>query len=86
MKITKEKVGLILIALALTTSPLTGQYVQLGIELLFSQLFLYGAYVGLVAGIYTAGLLFWYMWDSREKTNIPAKGKTTHKAGKFLEA
>lgn len=84
MKITKEKVGLVFITAALVTNPLTGQYVQLAIEMLFTQLFLFGAYVSLAAGIYIAGLLLWQMWATREKVNIPAKNQKAPKAGKFI--
>lgn len=84
MKITKEKIGLLLMVAAIVTNPITGQYVQLAIEILFSQLFLFGAYVSLVAGVYISGLLLWQMWATREKVNIPAKKQKVAKAGKFL--
>ncbi len=49
---TKEKIGLLLIVAALVTNPLTGSYIQLAIELAFSQLFLVGPWVRIIRGVY----------------------------------
>jgi hypothetical protein len=82
MKMTKEKIGLLLIGAALITNPLTGQYVQLAVELAFSQLYLVGAWVSLIAGAYACGLIAWYMYTSRDKVNVPKHG--TKPAGKYI--
>ena len=78
----KEKIGLIVIVATILTNQLTGPYVQLAIELAFSQLFLLGAYVSLISGLYISGLIVWYMWNSRERTNVPKQSKG--KAGKYI--
>lgn len=78
----KEKVALLLTVAMLVTNPVTGQYVQIAMELAFNQLFLIGSYVSLVAGVYICGLIAWNMYASREKVNIPKHSKG--KAGKYI--
>lgn len=84
MKITKERVGLVLIGATIIANPLTSQYV---IQAVDSALVFVsrqgGAYVTLVAGAYFVGYLFYNMWKNREQIAIPAKGKKT-KAQKYL--
>lgn len=82
MTITKEKVALLLVLAAIVTNPLTGQYVQLGIELLFTEFFRIGAWVSLVSGIYVCGLMGWHIWSTRDRVNIPkGAGK---RAGSYI--
>lgn len=80
MKITKEKIGLSLMVAALITNPLSGQYVLNGLDWLFMQMFRYGAWVSLIAGVYVSGLLFYYIYQSG-RVNVPKSGKSS----KFIE-
>lgn len=78
-KITKERLALVLLVAMLLTNPLTGQYVLQGLDWAFQQMFLYGAWVTLVATIYLIGLMAYYYRRS-QKINIPAKGKKKSQA------
>lgn len=78
----KEKIGLLLVLAALVTNPLTGQYILDGLELLFTQFFLFGPWVSLVSGIYVCGLIAWHMYSSREQVHIPRTHKKS--AGKYI--
>lgn len=79
----KEKIALALLVAMLVTNPLTGQYVLDGIEYAFTQLFIYGAYVSIVATVYLLGLGVFY-YAKLNKVNIPAKGK--NKTQQYIEA
>ena len=83
MKIV-DKIALGAVGVALITNPLTGQYILEGLDWGFQQIFLRGAYVNLVA---TVIIFIWVMgmlYRTRSQTKIPAKGKKTEKAGKFI--
>ncbi len=77
-----NKLWLIAVLAAIVTNPLTGQYVQLAIELAFAQLFMLGDEVSLVAGGFTCGMIVWNMWNSRDRVNIPKHGNKP--AGKYI--
>lgn len=81
MTISKEKVGLVLIFAALITNPLTGQFVLIFLDWIFGQMFIYGAYISLIAGVYVCGLMLWYNYRS-SGVNIP---KTAKNKVKYIE-
>lgn len=79
MKITKEKVGLILVGAMFITNPLTGQYVLTLLDEAFREMFIYASWVTLVAAVYMIGLLGFYMWKSREVVKTTPKAKKSPK-------
>lgn len=83
---SKEKVGLVLITATIITNPLTNQYIIDGITrfLVFISRNS-GAYVTLVTAAYFIGFIFYSLWMSRERTNIPQKSAKTLKGGKLIE-
>jgi len=85
MKITKERIGLALIVIALLTNPLSGQYVMLGVDKLFQYAFIYvGAIATIVAGAYVVLLMLWYNFQA-SRIKIPHKGKATKKLSRYIE-
>lgn len=86
MKITKEKIGLVLGAAALITNPLTNQYIIDGITrfLVFISRNS-GAYVTLITAVYFIGFIFYSLWMSRERTHVPKKSAKVLKARKLIE-
>lgn len=80
----KEKIAVGSLGAMLVSNPLTGQYVLQGLDWLFSQMFVYGAYVSIATTVYLVGLGAWYYHKS-EQVNIPSKAKAT-KAQRYLEA
>jgi hypothetical protein len=78
-----ERIALVVILAMIATNPLTGQYVMVGIELAFQQMFIYGAYVSLAGLAYLMGLMA-YHYVKSTKVNIPAKTANT-KAQAYLK-
>lgn len=74
MKITKEKIGLVLLAATIITNPLPGQYVEDAISRTFQLMFLYGYWISLVTAGYAVVIFFIYYHQST-RVNIPAKPK-----------
>ncbi len=68
-----QKGLLIAIVIFLLFFPITGAYINLAIDLLFQQMFIYGSYVAAVAGVYIIGYLLWSLRPT--PVNIPKKGK-----------
>ena len=67
---------------AIISNPLTGQYVLQALDWVFQQMFIQGAWVSLVAGVYIIGYMAVNIVKS-ERTNVPAKSAKT-KAQKYL--
>jgi hypothetical protein len=78
---SKEGIAIILLLASVITNPLTGQYINQGIDWVFTQMFLYGAYISLVTAVYLIGLMV-YLYIKSTKVNIPKSKKST---AKFLE-
>lgn len=76
MRITKERIGLVLLGATLVTNPLTGQYVYMFMDIAFTAMFSVGAYIALVAGIYV-GILMSVSLYKESRVNVPKK---SHKA------
>jgi hypothetical protein len=53
--------------------PVTGAYINLGIDWLFQQMFIWGSYVAAVAGVYIGIYLLWSLKPTPVK--IPSKTK-----------
>lgn len=79
----KERIAVILILAMLVTNPLTGQYINLAIDWVFQQLFIYGSWIGIAGSVYIAGLLFYNNYKAA-RLNVPAKTHKT-KAQAYLE-
>jgi hypothetical protein len=81
-KLNNSQKGLIIaIIVFLSFFPPTGAYINLGIDWLFQQMFIYGSYVAAVAGVYIIGYLLWSLRPT--PVNIPKKAKKT--SPKFIE-
>lgn len=83
--INKERVGLVLVLVALLTNPLSGAYAMEGVDRLFVYAFQYvGAIATAVAGVYVICLMLWYNFQN-SRIKIPNKAKKTNKLGRFIE-
>lgn len=79
-----QKGAIISVVVFLLFFPVTGAYINLAIDWLFQQMFIYGSYVAVVAGGYIVLYLLWTLRPTPVKVPNKAKGKVD-KAGKFLE-
>lgn len=86
MKLNKERVGLVLILIALLLNPLSNQFVQQGLDWALTEASKYaGVWATIVAGVYTVGLMVWYNFQA-SRIKIPHKGKATKKLpSKYIE-
>jgi hypothetical protein len=64
--------------------PITGAYINLAIDWLFQQMFIYGSYVAVVAGGYIVLYLLWTLRPTPVKVPNKAK-KSKVKSSDYLE-
>lgn len=69
----EQKGALLAVVTFLLFFPPTGAYINLGIDWLFQQMFIWGGYVAGVAGAY---LVLYLLWTLRPTTvKVPSKAK-----------
>lgn len=73
-----QKGAIISVVVFLLFFPVTGAYINLAIDWLFQQMFIWGSYVAAVAGAYICIYLLWTLRPTTVNTK-PKKKTTTQK-------
>lgn len=80
----EQKGALIAVVVFLLFFPVTGAYINLAIDWLFQQMFIWGSYVAAVAGAYIVLYLLWTLRPTPVKVPNKAK-KSKVKSSEYLE-
>ena len=78
-----NKGAVIAVIVLIITNPLSGQYIWIGLEAMFTWIFQQSGYFSAVGTLYMMGFISHNMYKNRERVKVPSKSKKTE-AQKYL--
>jgi len=78
-----NKGAVIAVVVLIVTNPLSGQYIWIGLEAMFTWIFQQSGYFSALGTLYMMGFIAHNMYKNREQVKVPGKSKKTE-AQKYL--